>query len=271
VSHVRIERDLAYATRGDSTLSFDLHLPAEVAGPLPLALYLHGGGWARGARDDRIADRVPPVAASGLAVASIDYRLSGEAAWPAQLEDVRAALAAIPRIVADRGVPLSGRLGLWGASAGGHLALMAALTAAEEGALAPDAVVAWFATTDLALASRAPASPGARMPSFLPPGAPIPPFERMLLGLRDDEDGAAALRAASPLGHVGPGVAPVLLVHGDEDGMVPASHSAMLHAALRDAGSPVTTLLLHGATHEDPEFDTPAVLGATAAHLRGEA
>ncbi|MDX2377097.1 alpha/beta hydrolase [Microbacterium sp. LRZ72] len=273
MTSVRTEPDVAYARAGGRDLRCDLHWPADAAGPLPVAIYLHGGGWARGSRSDRASERLIPVAASGIAVASIEYRLSGEAVWPAQFDDVRAALAAVPALLADRGVAVSGRVSLWGCSAGGHVALMAALTAVDD--QRPDAVVAWFPPTDLTLMSRAPASPGARMPSFLPPGVEVPAFERMLLGLPDESAGASsdaeALRAASPLALVRAGSAPVLLIHGDEDALMPASHSEALHDALRDAGGDVSMLTVRGATHEDPLFDTPAVLGATAAHLRGGA
>lgn len=266
---VHTETDVVYAEASGRALRCDLHWPAVARGPLPVAIYLHGGGWARGSRADRAEERVIPVAATGIAVASIEYRLSGEAHWPAQLGDVRAALAAVPRLFAERGVVLSGRVALWGCSAGGHLALMAALTAADSQAAGPAAVVAWFPPTDLTAMADAPASPGARMPAFLPPGAPLPPFERMLLGIADGDEGAVALRAASPIAHARAGVGSVLLIHGDEDALIPASHSEALRDALLASGAPASMLIVRGATHEDPLFDAPAVLGATAAHLKG--
>ena len=281
MSPVHTETDVVYAAAvgGDPSrdLRCDLHWPIGAPGPLPIAIYLHGGGWARGSRADRAEERLVPVAASGIAVASIEYRFSGEAPWPAQLDDVRSALDAVPELFAARGVPLSGRTALWGCSAGGHVALMAALTAAEEQAATAIPVVAWFPPTDLTLMSDAPASPGARLPAFLPPGAAIPPFERMLLALAaEDEEGdargdAEALRGASPVAHAVAGAGPILLLHGDEDALIPASHSEALRDALIAAGGDASLLLVRGATHEDPLFDTPAVLGATAAHLRGSA
>lgn len=278
---VHTETDVVYTANAGREMRCDLHWPVLAAGPLTVAIYLHGGGWARGSRADRAEERLVPVAGAGIAVASIEYRLSGEAQWPAQLDDVRAAIEAVPRLFADRGVAVSGRTALWGCSAGGHVALMAALTAAETGAAGPgmgpdailDGVVAWFPPTDLTLMTDAPASPGARMPAFLPPGAAVPPFERMLLGLGEIEDDVSVgrLRDASPVAHAVPGVCPVLLIHGDEDALIPASHSHALRDALLAAGSPVSMLLVRGATHEDPLFDAPAVLGATAAHLKGSA
>ena len=234
-------RDVEFARRGTGSLAFDVHAPRDPQAPLALALYFHGGGWMRGSRADLVDARLAPAAGLGLAVASVSYRLSG-------------------------------RVAAWGVSAGGHLALMLALTAERDGAPAPDAVVAWFPPTDLSLMSRAPKDERARAPHFMPDLSAVPPFERRLLGLPDaagpgDEE---RLRAASPIAHAHSATCPILLIHGDEDALVPLSHSLELDARLRDAGAPVSTLVLRGATHEDPAFDTPAVLGATAAHLRGD-
>ncbi len=266
---VTTTRDHVYAAPGGIELRFDLHLPAEPTGPLPLAIFLHGGGWLRGTRDGSEAERQRPVAAHGIAVATIDYRLSGDAIWPAQLDDVRMALEVVPAIVVEQGVTLNGRTVLWGCSAGGHLALMAALAPTHGGLVTPDAVVAFFPTTDLTLGDRAPRTGAERMPAFLPPGAVLPPFERLLLGLADGEDGTAELMAASPIAHVRGDAPPILLVHGDQDAMVPLHHSLALHDAIAAAGGAVDTLVVHGATHEDPRFDTAPVLGAVAAAITG--
>lgn len=269
MSSTKTFRDLTAPTRDGVGIPFDLHVPAASSGPLPLVIYLHGGGWLRGSRVDAEAVRQLPVVESGVALASIDYRLSGEGTWPMQLEDVEDAIAAVPAIAAEQGVELSGRIAVWGASAGGHLAIMTALAAAERGERGPDAVAAWFPVTDLTLMSNAPKSPTARLPHFMPPGAVPPAFERLLLGLEDGVDGTEALRAASPLYRAAAGVAPILLVHGDEDALVPHHHSLVLRDALVEKGADVTLLIVRDATHEDPALDTPAILGATAAHLRG--
>jgi dipeptidyl aminopeptidase/acylaminoacyl peptidase len=81
-------------------------------------------------------------------------------------------------------------------------------------------------------------------------------------------DVEAAARAASPVTHVHPGAPPFLLVHGDRDGLVPAEHSRTFHRLLRAQGVPATLLLLAGANHEDPAFDTPPVQGMVSAFLR---
>ena len=125
-------------------------MPAEPA--QALCLYLHGGGWRLGSRSDGpgAARSWSPsfferVAAMGLAVASLDYRLSGEAVFPAQLEDVSAAAGFLARERASFGVATP-RTVAWGVSAGGHLAAMLALTAPEPPV---DAVVCWYTPADL--------------------------------------------------------------------------------------------------------------------------
>jgi len=262
-------RDVAYADRGATPLQFDLHYATD-AGPLPLVLYFHGGGWARGARTDAEQARIIPMAAAGFAVASVSYRLSGTDVWPAQLEDARTAFDAVPEIVAGLGVPLSGRTTVWGSSAGGHIALMLALTAAERGLPGPAAAVALFPPADLTRVTTAPLPETTRRPPFVPADGPLPAFERALLALDRAADPESAQREASPVSHATAAAPPILLLHGDEDGLISPWHTARLLRALREAGAPATALYVAGATHEDPACDTAVIRAAVAAHLRGE-
>ena len=123
---------------GFRPLELDLYVPAGLEGPVPVVVYVHGGGWQRGSRRDPPplldADFYEQIAAQGLAVAAVDYRLSGEARFPAPLEDVRAAVGWVRDHAADYGLD-PGRVFLWGDSAGGHLALLAALTGSAVGAV----------------------------------------------------------------------------------------------------------------------------------------
>ena len=260
-------RDLRYATADGIDLHLDLYLPA--VRPAPLCVYVHGGGWMRGARTDRAAERLLPVARAGVAVASVDHRLSGQATFPAPLDDVRAAVRWLRASAADHGLDGT-RIGAWGASAGGHLAAMLGLTRdtrdAELGSSAVQAVVAWFASTDLlALATDPPEGP---LPPFVTGPLPDPPFEARLLGVAAAADAPEQARAASPVTHAHAGAPPFLLVHGDRDGLVPSAQSRRLADALRASGADVTLWLLAGGNHEDPAFDRPESLGAVAAFLR---
>jgi acetyl esterase/lipase len=232
-------------------------------------VYLHGGGWMRGTRTDRAAERLVPVARAGVAVASVSYRLSGQAVFPAPLDDVRAAVRWLRAHAADHGLAAA-RVGAWGASAGGHLAALLALTADERDAGLGDssvqAAVAWFASTDLlALVTDEPEGPP---PSFVTGPLPEPPFEARLLGVASAADAPDAARAASPVTHAHAAAPPFLLAHGDRDGLVPSVQSRRLFDALRAQGADATLWLLHGGNHEDPGFDSPESLAAVAAFLR---
>jgi acetyl esterase/lipase len=233
-------------------------------------VWLHGGGWLRGGRTDRADTRLLPVAAGGVAIAAVQYRLSGQAAFPAQLDDARAAVRWLRRHGADFGLD-AGRLGVWGASAGGHLGALLALCRddrdAELGDSSVQAAVCWFSPTDLLL--RETDVPEGPPPPFLTGPLPTPSQEAQLLGAESVRQVAAAARAASPVSHVHPGAPAFLLMHGDRDGLIPSHHSRTLHRALRAAGVDASLLLLAGANHEDPAFDAAAVLAAVSAFLRG--
>jgi acetyl esterase/lipase len=167
-----------------------------------------------------------------LAVAAADYRLSGEALWPAQLDDAKAAVHWLRKRAAE--LPVDGdRIAAWGESAGGHLATLLGLDLDFL-----TAVVAWYAPTDLAaLAADIGADPMAadsREAQLL--GAPLPAVP----------DLAAQ---ASPVTHVRPGAPPFLLLHGTQDRFVPGVQSERFRAALSAAGVPVELETYEGADH----------------------
>jgi acetyl esterase/lipase len=266
-SAVTVRRDVVYRSEPGVELRLDLYLPAS--GPAPLCLWLHGGGWLRGSRTARAAERLLPVAEAGVAIAAVQYRLSGEAPFPAQLEDVRAAVRWLRAHAAELGVA-GDRVGVWGGSAGGHLAALLALGRdgrdADLGDSSVQAAVCWFPVTDLTM--RATDVPAGPRPPFATGAPDVPSQEARLLGVESVQQAGAAARAASPVTQVHAGAPPFLLAHGDRDGLVPAEHSRSLHRALRAHGVPATLLLVADANHEDPLFDTPPVLGAVSAFLR---
>ena len=266
---VEVRRDLEFARPDGEPLLLDLHRPAGDA-TVPVCLYLHGGGWARGTRADRAEERLAPVARAGIAVASVDYRLSGRAHFPAQLDDARAAVRWLRSAGGEHGLATD-RIGAWGASAGGHLAsLLGLCTDDRDGELGDgsvQAVVAYFPPTDLlALADDPPEGPPPPFLAGRPPA--VPPLEAQLLGLDRAQDDPARARAASPVAQVRSDAPPFLLAHGDRDGLIPGVQSRRFADALAGAGAPVQLLLLAGANHEDPQFETAATLGAVAGFLR---
>ena len=242
---------------GARPLELDLYLPPSGDTPAPVVVFLHGGGWRLGTRRSlgpSYAGMTPhpfeQVAAAGIAVASADYRLSGERTWPAQLHDAKAAV----RWLRSRGHEVGldrERIGAWGESAGGHLALLLGLTgdpansADLEGAVgivvgssAVDAVAAWYAPSDLtALPDDLGADPAAedtREAQLF--GAPLSSVPDVV-------------RAASPITYISAGAPPILLLHGDADRLIPGAQSVRLHAALQDSGNLVELGTYPGADH----------------------
>ena len=240
------------ALPGARPLELDLYLPAQR--PAPVVVFLHGGGWRLGSRHSagpayRDADPTPfeQVAQAGIAVASVDYRLTGEAVWPAQLHDAKAAVRWLRSRAGEIGVDPA-RIGAWGESAGGHLAELLGLTGedaeleGEVGVTGPSsrvaAVAAWYAPSDVAAVATDngadPADPDSREAQLL--GAPPPAVP-----------GPAA--QASPISHVSAAAPPVLLLHGQADRFVSCRQSERLRDALAAAGADVELHTHPGADH----------------------
>ncbi|WP_433824627.1 alpha/beta hydrolase fold domain-containing protein [Actinoplanes sp. CA-015351] len=246
------------AIGGYRPLQLDLWIPApDPTGRKPgLVLWIHGGGWMVGDRRHfpptlRPNQLFDELLAAGLAVATIDYRHASEAQFPAQLTDAKAALRWLRHFGADLGVD-TGTIGVWGESAGGHLASLVALTSeraeleGRHGVTGPSipvtAAVVWYGLADLD------AMPPLAMPpeaaAFAPPELMQEPIGVLLGGVDD------ATRAnANPLGLVHPDAPPFLLLHGTADRLVPSEQSTILDEALRKAGVPVELVLVDGADH----------------------
>ncbi len=126
VYDVKVMADLEFAAPNGKPLLLDLYLPVGVDKPLPVIVWLHGGGWRIGDRKLGPDFRVR-FAERGYAMASIEYRLSGEALFPAQIHDVKAAIRWLRSVANEYGLD-SGHIGLWRSSAGGHLAALAGTT-----------------------------------------------------------------------------------------------------------------------------------------------
>jgi acetyl esterase/lipase len=251
----RLLPGVAYAAiPGIRPLELDLVLPPDSEDPVPVVVFLHGGGWRVGSRHSAgpgygAASPTPfeRLAQAGIAVASVDYRLSGEAVWPAQLHDAKAAVRWLRARAGELGIDPE-RIAAWGESAGGHLAELLGLTIddaaleGEVGITGPSssvaAVAAWYSPSDIAALAtdlgQDPGDPGTREALLLgAPAAAVP-------------DVAAQ---ASPITHVSAGGPPFLLLHGREDRLIPCVQSERLHAALVAAGVEVEFELYDGADH----------------------
>jgi acetyl esterase/lipase len=243
---VSVSRALPFAAvPGFRPLELDLYRPPAAA-PLPVVIYLHGGGWRQGTREaaspgfrDWNPGLLTELAAAGFAVISADYRLSGEAQFPAQLEDVYRAMDWVAASGEDHGADPS-RVLLWGDSAGGHLA---ALAAARGGQSHPvRGVVLWYPITDL-VSIQADADAVDGEPHDTPDAR-----ETALLGRSMREDPASA-RRASPVTHVDGVTAPFFLAHGNADLVSPYQQSIRLRDALLAAGKEATLYTVEGAGH----------------------
>lgn len=236
-----VRRDVPYVRAGGWEGRLDLYLPREAKRPVPVLLYLHGGGWMDGSKELASLEALR-YADMGFAVANVAYRLTRQAGAPAAVEDVLCAL----RWVGDHAAALrldTSRIVLAGTSAGGHLALLAAMAPAGafQGPCGPAAlprvraVVNWYGPADLTDLVMYPPASG---------------FTRSWLGAAADS--VAAVRRLSPIAHVERGGPAVLTVHGSADSLVPARESVALHRALDRAGIPNRLLLLPGAGHGYP-------------------
>jgi acetyl esterase/lipase len=243
---VRFIGGLAYsAPIGFRPLLLDLYRPAVGADPAPLIVFVHGGGWLRGDRSmvspSFAAWRPGPLArlaAEGFAVASVDYRLSGEARFPAQLEDVSAAVEWLTGRAEEYGFD-AGRIVLWGESAGAHLAALLGLRSPGRRVRG---VVDWYGPADLIALDEQVGAAGALT------GDPLDTREARLLGAPVAEVPELA-RAASPISHVRAGAPPFLIAHGTADRAVPFPQSEALAAALAEAGASVRFEAVDGADH----------------------
>jgi acetyl esterase/lipase len=242
-------------TPGYRPLQLDVWVPASPTSP-PLVVWIHGGAWMLGDRR-YLPETLRPnqlfeeLVAAGLAVATIDYRHALEAQFPAQLHDAKAAIRYLRAHADVLGVDTA-RIGVWGESAGGHLAALVGLTAQHpelEGAIgvlrqssSVDVVVDWYGVADLTLQPRRSWTP--EVLANLPPEMLTPP-EELLVGGQDEH----ALAAASPITYVAPGAPPFLLIHGTADTVVRHVQSEVFAQALTEAGVSVRLVPIEGVDH----------------------
>lgn len=247
-------KDVVYAQLpGFRPLLLDLRVPPG-EGPFPLVVWIHGGAFLFGDRRF-LPETLPPgsvfdaLVEAGIAVATIDYRFSGEAVFPAQLDDVKAALAYLRASAGEFNLDAD-RIGMWGESAGGHLAALAGLT---DGAIA--AVVAWYPLTDLTDRSDL---------SVLDPRDPETPMAKLIGGPPAESPELAA--KAGPVHHVSASAPPFLIIHGTADDVLPLSQSEALHQRLSAAGASSTLLPVEGAGHTfEGHDDIAGLIGASVA------
>jgi acetyl esterase/lipase len=244
----RVERDLAYGPLGERN-TLDLYLPEKADGPLPLVIWVHGGAWRGGSK----ANGGPAIRLlqHGYAVASINYRLSQHALFPAQLNDCKAAVRYLRANAKKFGLDAE-HFGCWGPSAGGHLVALLG-TAGGAAELEGDgpiqgvssrvqAVCDWYGPSDFAKVVEQ-AIPGTKI-DRTSPNCP----EALLIGgkIADNPD---KVKRANPITYIGKDCPPFLIMHGEQDDVVPVGQSRILHEALKAAGCDSTFVSIPDARH----------------------
>lgn len=229
----RVTRGLPFASPGGVALTLDVYQP-EAAGRYPVVVQIYGGSWQRGAPGDD-APFATYLAARGFVVFAIDYRHAPASRWPAQIDDVRAALAWIRAHAGDYGADDS-RLALLGRSAGAQLAMVAGYDAPVS---TVSAVVSWYGPVDLVEGHRHPPSPDP---------LDVRAIEEAYLGGTPDQV-PDRYRDASPISYASRRLPPSLLIYGSRDHTVLPRFGRALDARLRAAGNVSVLLEIPWAEH----------------------
>lgn len=240
-SAATLQRDIEYGQAGGEHLLLDASVP-DGAGPFPIAILVHGGGWSRGDKSGldepgKGADITPwfaPLTAANFTWFSLNYRLAPDHRWPAGLEDVQTAVRWVKAHAADFKGDAS-RIALFGHSSGGHVVCLAATLAAEDTRV--QAVVGFAAVTDLLADCERRGGLSTSLQKLLGRPQEFTTESRILLA------------DLSPINHVHPGLPPFLLLHGDADKSVPYAQSIAFQARLHAAGVRCDLITIPGGPH----------------------
>jgi acetyl esterase/lipase len=245
----RVHKDVVYATVEGRSLALDLYLPSAARTP-GLVVWVHGGAWRSGTKAN------PPKAfvENGYALASLDFRQSGEARFPANVHDIKAAIRFLRAKGREYGYRTD-RIAIAGSSSGGHLAALVGVSNGNtdlEGTVGANlqesssvaAIIDYYGASNLMtiLAQSTPRGLSVRQPAL-----------DLLLGAQPDKVPALA-QLASPVAHVDRTDPPLLIFHGDQDPQMPISQSHELEGAYEEAGLDVHFDVVHGAAHGGDQF-----------------
>lgn len=256
-------RDLSYVASGHDRQRLDLAYFTE-GDPRPLLVWIHGGAYMGGDKAEN-HEIWGDLMRRGYAVATINYRLSGDAKWPAQIVDCKAAIRFLRAHAAEYRIA-SERIAVWGSSAGGHLAALVGVSGGVKEfdigehldlTSAVSCAVDLFGPADFET-----------MPQFSSPDSP----EARLWG-RPTSEALEMARSASPLSYLSRATPPILILHGDADGVVSLEQSRQFHAAMRKAGATGELVILPGVGHSHVEVwmrKREEILGFFERHLRSD-
>jgi acetyl esterase/lipase len=265
---VQVSTDIVYSTLiGYRPLRLDLYNPSSKKAPTPLIIFVHGGGWTTGhkratANFENWPGTLASLARLGFTVVSVEYRLSGEAPFPAAIQDVKTAIRFLKVNAQKYGLD-SSRVAIWGGSAGAHIAAMAAFTPNDK-SLDPlqkayasvsetvNGFVGWYGPYDITMMINALAKAmGNKLP--IPPSGnqELTETQGSLLFFHCNAKGCAAdlLVKGSPVSYVKAALPPTLLMHGTADALVPYQQSVLLAEKMKAAGTKVELDLIDSVGH----------------------
>jgi acetyl esterase/lipase len=255
-ANVDFQADITYATVNGEELKLNLSKPKDAKGQLPCIVVIHGGGWAAGNRNAH-NNVTWSFATKGYVSATISYRFAPQHPFPAQVQDVKAALRFL-RGNAERFNIDPQRIGAVGFSAGAHLSMMLGSMDAGDGlddvgefkdqSSKVQAVVSYFGPTDLTAEY---------------PEATKPILKKFIGGSKEEKPAEA--KRASPVTYVNAGDAPMLLYQGTKDRLVPFDQAVRMADALTKAGVPGRIELLLGADHGWAGAELARTAGGTQA------
>ena len=273
---IKLEKDIAYIEGGDEAQKLDIYLPETPSDkPLPLIVHIHGGGWRAGSK---FPCPVSAMVVKGYAVASVEYRFSQKAIFPAQIQDCQAAIRWL-RAHAKQYNFDTDHLGAVGGSAGGHLSALVGTSGGKKAFPAigghldqsdrVQAVIDIYGPADFSTVVQQ-AAEDKNVKNIFAFNTPSDPYSSLIGTKLDDKPKADAV---SPVYYVSKDSPPFLILHGTHDTLVPYAQSVQLEAALKAQGVPVWLQTLPGSGHGGPAFGKPATIQLMQAffdkHLKG--
>jgi acetyl esterase/lipase len=266
---MRSYSEIAYASQSRRNV-LDVLVP-ETQTPPPVVVFIHGGAFRMGDKSDNLRERLM-LAEAGFAVASVNYRYSTEAIWPAQLDDLRYAFAFLRAQAARFGID-GDRLASFGPSAGGHLSAAVGIALSASPATRLRASVVWFPPVDFPTMDSDIAATGIDRATGRN-DAPDSP-ESVLIGATVADNPALA-RAAGPVAQLdalpaGAVLPSFLIMHGALDPYIAPEQARRLHRALAAFGTAprLEIDVLPGGTHGGGDFEAPRTMARVIAFLRG--
>lgn len=244
---LRFVEDVPYGAVNGRALLLDYLTPDPMPSePVPAVIWVHGGGWEAGEKQGWLSDMLGELLVqAGFVSISTSYRLSDEAIFPAQIEDVKAAIR-WARANADALGIDPDRIGIWGHSAGGHLAALAG-TSGDLDELDGESGTPGVSSRVQAVVAVSPPTDFLGLPPDWPYVEPRRATSKLVGGPLEER--TELVRLANPIAHIEPDAPPFLIVHGEDDTVVPVQQAMRLADALTENGSAVRLVLLPDADH----------------------